>query len=289
MTSWHRRQDSRGRNYTPGRGLVETALRFAFAGDWPARTWALFPQAADVRVVHGRVRTLAPRPAPLRVAFASDLHLGPTTSSITLDTAFRHLADARPDLLVLGGDYVFLDATPARARELARRVRDVPAAHKVAVMGNHDLWTRHRLLEDALADAGVTVLVNAAKRLAPPHDDVAVVGLDDPWTGEPDGEAAFSGARGAAVTIAVCHSPAGLSHMRGRGAALVMCGHTHGGQIALPGGVPVVLPGGRWARRFPHGVHDCEGATVFVSRGVGGVELPVRAYAPPDVGVFEVG
>jgi predicted MPP superfamily phosphohydrolase len=265
------------------------ALRLALSGDWPARIWGLFPQAAAVRVVSHRVRTSTPRPTPLRVAFASDLHVGPTTARVTLDEAFRHLADARPDLLVLGGDYVFLDATPARARELARRVRDVPAAHKVAVMGNHDLWTHHRLLEEALADAGVTVLVNTAMRLAPPHDDVAVVGLDDPLTGEIDADAAFAGARGAAVTIAVCHSPAGLSHMQGRGAALVMCGHTHGGHIALPGGVPLVLPGGRWARRFPHGVHTWEGATLFVSRGVGGVEVPMRAFAPPDVGSFELG
>jgi len=156
-------------------------------------------------------------------------------------------------------------------------------------MGNHDLWTHHHMLEETLADAGVAVLVNAAVRLAGPHEDVAVVGLDDPWSGEPDGDVAFAGARGAALTIAVCHSPAGLSHIRGRGASLVMCGHTHGGQVALPGGVPLVLPGGPWARRFPHGVHAWEGATVFVSRGVGGVEVPVRAFAPPDVGVFDVG
>lgn len=283
------RSPGRGRHYTPRRGLAEAVMRVAFAGDWPARVWACFPQAADVRVVHRRLDTPAPRARPLRVAFASDLHLGPTTARATLDAAFAHLAAANPDLLVLGGDYVFLDATPARARELARRVRDVPAAHKVAVFGNHDLWTHHDRLEDALAGAGVTVLVNTALRLAPPHDDVAVVGIDDPLTGDPDGEAAFAGARGAALTIAVCHSPAGLSHVRGRGAALVMCGHTHGGHVALPGGVPVVLPGGRWARRFPHGVHAWEGATVFVSRGVGGVEVPMRAFAPPDVGVFDLG
>lgn len=289
MTTWHLRAAGRGRNYSAGRGLTELALRIAFTRDWPARLWGRFPRAADVRVVSHRVHTSVPRPAPLRVAFASDLHLGPTTSSRTLDAAFLHLAGARPDLLVLGGDYLFLEATPARVRELARRVREVPAARKVAVLGNHDLWTHHHLLEDALADVGVTVLVNAATRLAPPHEDVAVVGLDDPMTGHPDGDAAFAEARGASVTIAVCHSPAGLSHVRGRGAALVMCGHTHGGHIALPGGVPVVLPGGRWARRFPHGVHAWEGATVFVSRGVGGIEVPVRAFAPPDVGVFEVG
>jgi len=85
-----------------GRGLMEAALRIAFVGDWPARIWGRFPRSADVRVVHGRVPAPSPRPVPLRVAFISDLHIGPTTPSATLDAAFRHLADARPDLLVLG-------------------------------------------------------------------------------------------------------------------------------------------------------------------------------------------
>lgn len=284
-----RAHPGRGLRYTAARGLAESVLRVAYAGGWPARLWERIPAAAEVQVVRRRVAAPAPRRAPLRVAFASDLHLGPTTSRRTLDAAFQRLAEAEPDLLVLGGDYVFLEATPAIARELAARVREVPARAKVAVMGNHDLWTHHGLLEEALAGAGVAVLVNEAIRLGPPHEDVAVVGLDDPWTGAPDAERAFAGASGAGLLVAVCHSPGGYSQARGRGAALYLCGHTHGGQVALPGGRAVVLPGGRWARRFPHGVHEDEGTTVFVSRGVGGVEVPFRTWAPPDVGVFEVG
>jgi predicted MPP superfamily phosphohydrolase len=279
----------RGRNYTRRRGVVESALRVAFASGWPARLWERVPGAARVQCVRRRVDLAVNRPSPLRVAFASDLHLGPTTSRRTLDEAFRLLAEATPDVLVLGGDYVFLDATPAIARELEARVRDVPARAKVAVLGNHDLWTHHGLLEDALARAGAAVLVNAALRLGPPHEDVAIVGLDDPWTGAPDGDRAFAGAEGAGLTLAVCHAPDGFPHARGRGVALYLCGHTHGGQVALPGGRPVLLPGGRWARRWPHGVHEAEGTTVFVSRGVGGVEVPFRAWAPPDIGVFEMG
>jgi hypothetical protein len=279
----------RGRNYSAARGLAESALRIAFASGWPARLWARVPGATAVRLERHRIPLPAPRPAPLRIAFASDLHLGPTTPSRTLDEAFRLLAEADPDALVLGGDYVFLDATPARARELEARVRAAPARLKVAVLGNHDLWTHHDRLEEALERAGARVLVNAAARLAPPHDDVAIVGLDDPWTGAPDGDRAFAAAAGAAVTIAVCHSPGGFPHARGRGAALYLCGHTHGGQVALPGGRPVVLPGGRWARRFPHGLHEDGPTRVFVSRGVGGVEVPIRTYAPPDVGVFDLG
>lgn len=278
------RADGRGLGYSAARGLVESTLRLAFRGDWPGKAWGWLPISRDVRVVHRRLPHPSPRRAPVRVAFASDLHLGPTTPRRTLDEAFRLLCEAQPDVLVLGGDYVFLDATPARARELSARVRDVPARLKVAVLGNHDLWTNHGLLEDALERAGASVLVNASRRL----DDTVIVGLDDPWTGRPDAERAFTGVGDQDLIIAVCHSPGGFRHTRGRGARLFLCGHTHGGQVALPGGRPIVVPGGPLARRFPHGVHELDGTTLFVSRGIGGVEVPFRAFAPPDIGVFDI-
>jgi uncharacterized protein len=290
----------RGLHYTLRRGLREAALRAAYATRWPARLWEMVPGATHVQLVrHRMVLPAGRRPAaPLRIAFASDLHDGPTTPERTIDEAFRLLAAAEPDVLVLGGDYVFLDATPETARALEARVRSVPARVKVAVLGNHDLWTYHGLLEEALARAGATVLVNASVRLGPPHDDVAIIGIDDPWTGRPDGDRAFAGleepaAAGAAegprtLKIGVCHAPGGFAHLRGRDVALFLCGHTHGGQIALPGELPVVVPGGPYARRWPYGLHEAEGTTVFVSRGVGTSELPIRIQAPPDVVVFDL-
>ncbi|MBI4956702.1 MAG: metallophosphoesterase family protein [Myxococcales bacterium] len=280
--------ERRGRNYSRARGLVEALLRRGYGAGWPARLWGRLPAAGRVRLVERRVAVRAPLATPLRVAFASDLHLGPTTARRTLEAAFGLLAVAAPDVLVLGGDYVFLEASAAVARELEGLVRAVPARVKVAVLGNHDLWTDHRRLEDALGRAGVRVLVNEALRLPTPHGGVAVVGLDDPWTGAPDPERAFAGARGAELTLAVCHAPEGLALVRGRAVALYLCGHTHGGHVALPGGVPIVVPGGRLSRRYPHGVHAVDGTTVFVSRGVGGIEVPFRCFAPPDVALLEL-
>lgn len=281
------RSVGRGRRYTPKRGLVESVLRVAYAGSWPARLWAMTPHAGRVaRVEHTYAVGRGGRP-PLRVAFASDLHLGPTTSPRTLDRAFELLREARPDVLVLGGDYVFLEATPAVARELGRRVRSVPAAVKVAVMGNHDLWTHHGLIEEALADAGVRVLVNDAVRLPPPHDDVAIVGIDDPWTGSPDAPKALAAAGDAAVRVVACHAPDAVPMLDGAGEALLLCGHTHGGHVALPGPRPLVIPGPcGW--RWPWGLHRTGDVTLFVSRGVGGIEVPFRAYAPPDVALVQV-
>ena len=277
---------------------MERALSIAYAGGWPARLWAKVPGATRVgRLEHslavsGREKD---RP-PLRVAFASDLHLGPTTPHEVLDAAFAHLSASRADVLALGGDYVFLGATTDRVRELQARVKSVPATVKVAVLGNHDFWARPERLEDGLTEAGVRVLVNQSVRLPPPHDDVALLGLDDPLTSHRIEErialqeavdAALARVADAPVKIALCHSPDGYPAVKGRGVQLLLAGHTHGGHIALPGYRPLWMPSPH-GRLWPFGRHEVEGLTVFVSRGVGGSLVPMRTYAPPDVAVFTI-
>jgi predicted MPP superfamily phosphohydrolase len=263
----------------------EGLSRLLYAGDWPARALDRWGRPR-VEVVRHRLAVDRPARPPLVVGFVSDLHAGPLTSTRLLEAAFARLAEASLDVLVLGGDYVFLEATPAKAELIARLVASVPAASKIAVFGNHDLWTDHALLGRALERGGARVLVNQALRLPAPHDDVAVVGLDDPWTGDPNPRLAFAEAAGAAVRIAVVHAPEGYPLVRGRGAALMLCGHTHGGQIAAPWG-PIVVHGAL-GRRWPAGLYDVEGLPLYVSRGIGAVEIPLRLYAPPDVGIFTI-
>jgi uncharacterized protein len=280
----------RGRRYSRRRGRIEALLKLAYRGDWPARVWGLTPWAKRVELVQHSASLL---PAELvgrrlRIVFASDLHIGPTTARVTLDAAFARIAALRPDVLLLGGDYVFLEASAARTRELEQRVRDVPAPVKLAVLGNHDLWAEHTAIERALARAGARVLINAHAWLPPPFDHIAIIGLDDPWTGAPDVDAALAGTEAAALRIGLCHAPEGALLLRGRGVPVVLCGHTHGGQIALPGPRPVILPGGPYSQRYPFGSHHIDDVQLIVSRGVGAVELPIRAFAPADVVVLDV-
>lgn len=286
----HLRATGRGAHYTLKRALYEMVVRLVSPGGWPGRVWGRLPGRAAVDLIRHQLPLLPPRPGrdrPLRVAFASDLHIGPLTSPALLDNAFALLAEARPDVLVLGGDYVYLDATEAMVRELEARVAAVPAATKLAVLGNHDLWTHHDQIEAALARAGATVLINHAVRLPAPFDDVAFFGLDDPWAGQPDVPRAFAAAAGAALTLGAVHSPEVLPRLAGRGVGLTLCGHTHGGQIALPSG-PVVVHG-KLGRQFHAGLFATEAGHLFVSRGLGSVELPFRAYARPDVSLFTLG
>jgi predicted MPP superfamily phosphohydrolase len=276
----------RGRNYTRIRGLVESAQALLFAGHWPARLRDAWGRHRVEVVRHHVAAGRGPR-APLRIAFASDLHIGALTPPGLLEAAFDQLAALEPDVLVLGGDYVFLDVTPAAADALARLTERVPAAVKIAVLGNHDLWTDHPVIEAALARGGARVLVNESLRLPPPHDDVVFVGLDDPWAGRPDPDRAFAGVGDAKSCVAVVHAPEGYPFVRDRGACVMLCGHTHGGQIATPRGPIVVF--GELGRRFPAGRYDLDGLALYVSRGLGAVDLPLRLFAPPDVALVSLG
>jgi uncharacterized protein len=276
----------RGGNFSRKRVVGEALARLVYRQGWAARVWERLPGRTEVDVIRHDLALLPPRPAArsLRIAFASDFHIGPLTAPRLLDNAFSRLADLAPDVLVLGGDYVYLEATHAMARELELRVAAVPAPVKLAILGNHDLWTHHDRIEDALRRAGATLLINDAVRLPPPFEDVAFVGLDDVWAGQADPARALAAAGDAALKLGVAHSPEAVPFLTGHGVRLLLCGHTHGGQIALPSG-PVVVQG-KHGRRWPAGRYQLDDLTLFVSRGLGSVELPIRAYARPDVAMF---
>ena len=281
------RANGRGRGYSVWRGLLESALGLLYRGDWPARLWAAVPTSDQVTITRHSVRLSAGRGQPCRVAFVSDLHVGPTTPLSLLKQTFDVIRQELPDVLLLGGDYVYLEALPSRLSVLRGLVESVACPVKLAVLGNHDLWTSDEAIVETLSDGGVRVLVNEVATLPAPWSDVAVVGLDDPWTGRCDAVAAAAQLDGQPFRIVLCHSPDGLGLLSGLRFDLFLAGHTHGGQIAAPWG-PIVLPHGHMCSRYPSGLASFGSGIVYVSRGVGTVELPIRTFAPPDVMLLDL-
>ena len=225
---------------------------------------------------------------PLRVAFASDFHAGATTADRVLVEACAALDALEPDVLLLGGDFVSVRADDIHA--LAPLLASVRAPFgKFGVYGNHDLRANRPVIAEAMAAAGVRMLVNEVVQLPAPHDDVSIIGLDDPIRGTPRGELldAVDGVR-----VLLMHAPDGLLAAGDRHFDVALCGHTHGGQIVLPGGVMPYLPHGALSRTFPVGVFQLEpdgNRTLLVSRGVGCSTLPVRFGSPAEVHEITVG
>jgi predicted MPP superfamily phosphohydrolase len=220
-------------------------------------------------------------PRPLKIAFASDFHAGRPTHPAIFADLFARIAAEQPDLLLLGGDYVTGPARHAAALCPGLAACQPPLG-KFAVFGNHDLSTDDRLIARLFADAGVAMLVNRAVTLPAPFDSVSVCGMDDPWTGAPDGLATFAGA--AATRILLMHAPDGLLMLQGHRYDVGFAGHTHGGQIALPDGTPIVMPQGPLSRPYYYGRFPVrDNGDLIVSRGVGCGGIPVRINADPEL------
>ncbi len=223
-------------------------------------------------------------PKPLTLAFASDFHAGPTTHPGIFSELFEKIAEHKPDLLLLGGDFV-----SCRAKYISALTEGLsrcqPPLGKFAVFGNHDLWTDDAYLQQALKAAGVTVLVNKSVALPAPFDRVYVCGMDDPWTGNADATATFANAATEdAVRLLLMHAPDGLLLLGREKFDIGFAGHTHGGQIALKDGTPILVPHGPLCRQYCHGRYEVQGnGNLIVSRGVGCSTLPVRINAAPEL------
>lgn len=218
---------------------------------------------------------------PLRIGFASDFHAGPTTHAGLFDALRAQLDQERPEVLLLGGDYVSFDAANVAALGDFLRAARAPLG-TYAVIGNHDVWNGRAPIEAALAAAGVQVLVNRSVALPAPFGQVSICGIDDPWTGEPSAEAAFAGAQ--ATRIYLMHSPDGLWRLDRQHFDVGFAGHTHGGQIALQNGAPLFRPSGPVSRDYTYGRFEIPGnGPLLVSRGVGCAGIPLRLNADPEL------
>ena len=187
----------------------------------------------------------------------------------------------RADLLLLGGDFVSID--PRGAGRLAHLVGGVHAPlGRFAVLGNHDHWAGASTVVAHLQNAGIEMLTNRATGLPHPFDNVSVCGLDDHMSGEPDAERAFADAR--EVRVVLMHAPSGLLDVGEKPFDVALCGHTHGGQIALPNGRPIVVASGTLSGRYNAGRYSLGlHRTLLVSRGVGYGTLPIRWNSPSTV------
>lgn len=268
-----------------GLRLIERLLARLYGAGWAAsvaRRIGLQPDPL-LRTNEFRLpsrRTSAPT---LRVAIATDFHAGSTTHPEVLRRACVTLAGAHPDVLLLAGDFVERNAR--HIDQLVPMLESIPAPlGRFAVLGNHDLVAGREYIAQRLLDAGIEVLTNRAVQLPPPHQDVWLCGLDDPTRGDARADDALDGVPD--TRIVLMHSPDGMLAIGERPFDLALCGHTHGGQIALPGGWPLVLPEGRLNRRFLRGIFRLgrnEERALMVSCGVGCSTVPVRLFARAEV------
>lgn len=280
------RRFGRARRLSLLRRCSEIAFDTTYADGWAARLTHRF--GLDGRLEVTETTVTLPRWRgwkPLRVVFASDFHAGPLTHPSLLDDACHAIEALRPELVLLGGDFVSYHGR--HVDPLARRLACIEAPlGKYAVLGNHDLLADDEYLVEQLGDAGVRVLVNESVRLDGQQEGLALCGVDDPVQGEMDASRAFRDTAADDARLLLMHAPEGLLEVKER-FDLALCGHTHGGQVALPNGWPIRMPGPRINRRFSRGHFRLrDGGQLIVSRGIGCSQLPLRLFAAPEVHVL---
>jgi len=221
----------------------------------------------------------------LTIAQLSDLHWGKDVKAGHIARAVDVAMETHPDLIVLTGDYVTYSAFDSAdcARELARL--EAPKG-VYAILGNHDHWTDPQVVRSRLEAEGLPVLINACVRVPVGEADLWLAGVDDVWERKADIDRALAGIPPGAVTVLLAHEPDYADQVVGRGVALQLSGHSHGGQVRLPRCGAPVLP--MWGRKYPYGLRCVGDLWLYTNRGVGLIRPAVRFNCRPEVALVQL-
>jgi len=232
-----------------------------------------------VRVLDLEVRSrhVDPSHDGVRLAHLSDLHVAAGLRPRRLLRVVERVNLEKPDAVVLTGDFVCTSLLGLKSLALVLGKLRCPAW---ATLGNHDHWVGAKAVARVLEDAGIGLLCNEHRSVMLRGAPLNLVGIDDEVTGHANPVAAFRGLEQGGTRLALMHDPNTVDRLEGREVALALAGHTHGGQIKLPGVTT------RIARRI--GVKYLSGfflvgeTVLFVNRGLGAA-LPIRIAAPMEV------
>jgi predicted MPP superfamily phosphohydrolase len=242
------------------------------------------------------IRGLSTEFEGMTIAQLSDIHLDEFTEPFLLREAIDSINHARPDMVLLTGDYVSAQVLPPKltddaAWQCGRMLGNLACPQRYAIFGNHDVWAGEQHVGDALTSHGITVLRNAYLPIERNGHRFWLAGLDDPCDGKPDPERTIpDGIRNIEnePVILMCHAPDYVDQLRthpaGHATSLVLSGHTHGGQIRLPLIGPLWLPPG--GRKYVDGLFQLGTTQLYVSRGIGSVGAPFRFNCRPEITIF---
>jgi uncharacterized protein len=208
----------------------------------------------------------------------SDLHVDVSRDAMERLTPILQKIDY--DLCVLTGDYRGETYGPYD-ETIAGMARICSALRKpiYGVLGNHDTV---RMLPD-LEQMGIRMLVNECEIIRRDGECIYLSGVDDGHFYLMDNiEKAASGTPGDAFSILLSHTPEVYEEVAHVDFNLMLSGHTHGGQICLPGGIPIIL-NSVLPRHMGCGAWTYRGMSGYTSVGVGSSKIAVRFNCPPEI------
>jgi predicted MPP superfamily phosphohydrolase len=295
-----------------GLGAAATGA-YAAVSNWHADTYAL-----EVNEVPIQIAGLPSAFRDYRIAFLSDIHIGTCANLDFIADVARQLSDIQPDLILHGGDFLlrlssvlsqatlslasFTDCSATTTDNFPEWLQTLvvmfaalaPKDGSYGVLGNHEGGLGARPCTEVLTTGGIKILRNESVLLTRGRSYLRLIGLDDYWTGIPRIPSSVGQRQKDEVRIVLAHNPDSFTALLGSSEFdfdLGLAGHTHGGQIQLPG------LGGAFYNvadaRFRDGLwkgQSSSGAmrSVFTTRGIGTVVLPLRVNCPPEIAIIRL-
>jgi predicted MPP superfamily phosphohydrolase len=186
----------------------------------------------------------------------------------------------KPDLVLLGGDYVHRD--PKYIIPCFQVLGKLKAVYGVyGVMGNHDHLESAIITQQAAADAGIQLLDHKALWLTIGENRIKIGGVGD-LTTDLQNMSAFQDAGENDFTILLSHNPDYIRSLPAGKVDLMLSGHTHGGQVTLFGFWAPFIPSA-YGNKYRTGIVKENGTTLLITNGVGTITPPVRFFARPQI------
>jgi uncharacterized protein len=228
------------------------------------------------------------------IAQLSDFHydehsVAPITAAIEIVNRLH------PDVVVLTGDFVTVPPFHRRFHTAPRALRAAepcasllahlqPRLTMVSVLGNHDVDSGAQRITSILQSHRIPVLRNRSIPLQQGGSRIWLCGLDSLWEGDPDIDLALQPIPREEPVVLLVHEPDYADQAAHYPVDLQLSGHSHGGQIWLPGiGAPWLPP---FARKYPRGMHRIGPLILYTNMGLGTIRVPVRLNCPPEITLF---
>jgi predicted MPP superfamily phosphohydrolase len=218
----------------------------------------------------------------LKAVYIADLHAGKSKPVSWYKKVFAAINELGADMLLVGGDMVVADSSYLDKLDGLSEMKF--AYGKYYILGNHDYLDSPSEVTKQMDEWGFVNLVNKSKDIKFQGLDLQLAGLDDTLYGQ----IKIPVRNSQAPFVLLGHEPDVLLEMHEGQADLVLCGHTHGGQIRLPFIGSLVVPS-KLGRRADLGHRIINGIPTFVTRGLGEVLCRARLLCPPEIVVLELG
>jgi hypothetical protein len=246
------------------------------------------PNEIDIRRIELRVERLPLAFDQFQIVLISDLHFGPYTGPREIRAAVQAANRLKPDMVAILGDFV---TEPLSGSKQAGARKAEPCAQVLselrsrggtfAILGNHDYATDPDFVADALSAHGIKVLRNRSHVIEENGSRLWLIGVNDAMSEAAQLDTALAGVPAEETRLLLVHEPDFADYASRYGISTQFSGHSHGGQVRVPGLRPLWLPG--LAQKYYDGYYRIGNLQLYTNRGIGTVGVPFRFCCPPEV------